>query len=63
MARGIIPTTREVGAVNAAEVLTAITLAVSAWTLLRVIRLGEEMAAMKQKIRDFPCGSCDLKEL
>jgi len=37
--------------VNPTEVLTAITLAVSGWTLLKVIHLSEDVSAMRERIR------------
>jgi hypothetical protein len=46
---------------NPQEILTAITLAVSGWTLLRVIKLSENFAAIKQKLSDLPCGDCEVK--
>ena len=44
---------------EAAQILQIIILGVSGWTLLEVIKQGKEVAQMKQKLRDLPCGeSC-----
>jgi hypothetical protein len=44
---------------NPAEILTTITLAVSGWTLIKVIRQGEVLAALQQKLKDLPCNNCE----
>lgn len=36
---------------SATEILTGITLAVSGWTLLKVIKLGEDVAVLKAKLK------------
>jgi hypothetical protein len=41
--------------IGATEILTAITLGISAWTLRKVVILGEDMAALKQQVKDLPC--------
>jgi hypothetical protein len=47
--------------IDAANILQAITLAGVGWTLLEVIAHGKALAAMKQKLRDLPCGGCEKK--
>jgi hypothetical protein len=44
---------------DAYNILQVITLAVVGWTLREVIHLGKTIAAMKQKLRDLPCGDCE----
>ena len=44
---------------DAANILQLITLGVSGWVLLEVISLKTSFAAMKQKLRDLPCGDCE----
>jgi len=44
-----------------ANVLQTITLAIVAWTLREVIHQGKVIAAMRQKMKDLPCGKCEVK--
>lgn len=37
------------------EILTSITLAVSGWTLMEVIRLGKHFARLDQRFDDLEC--------
>jgi hypothetical protein len=36
-----------------ADILTAITLGVSGWTLLKVIKLSEDVSAMRERVRNI----------
>jgi hypothetical protein len=40
------------------EILTAITLAVSGWTLVKVIGMGERLAALTERTSKIPCINC-----
>jgi hypothetical protein len=40
---------------DAQSILQVITLAVTGWVLIEVIKLKTTMAAIKQQIKDFPC--------
>ena len=40
------------------EILTAITLAVSGWTLIKVIGLGEKVATLTERTNKLPCVNC-----
>ena len=44
-------------ALDAANVLLVILLAISGWTLAEVVRLGKDVSAMRQKVRDLPCST------
>lgn len=46
---------------NPSDILQTITLGIAGWTLLEVISQGKAVAAMKQKLRDLPCGDCDFR--
>lgn len=37
---------------NAAEILITISIAVSGWTLMEVIRLGKDVAVLKSKVKN-----------
>lgn len=43
---------------TALDILVTISLAVSGWTLLKVIRLGEMMAALSERTNHLPCVGC-----
>jgi hypothetical protein len=43
---------------SAQEILTAITLAVSGWTLVKVIGLGEKVATLTERTHKLPCVNC-----
>lgn len=47
---------------NATEILITISLAISGWTLLKVVKTSEDVAVIKQQLRDLPChgknGNC-----
>jgi len=43
---------------DAANLLQVITLALSGWTLREVVQQGKVIAAMRQKLKDLPCGKC-----
>jgi hypothetical protein len=47
---------------NAQEILTAITLAVSGWTLIKVIGLGEKVATLTERTNRIPCIDCSKHE-
>ncbi len=36
-------------------------LAIAGWTLLEVIAQGKTVAVLQQKLRDLPCGDCEIK--
>ena len=44
--------------ISAPEILQLIALGVSGWTLLEVIALKTNFAAMNQKVKDLPCKDC-----
>jgi hypothetical protein len=44
---------------DASNILQVITLAVAGWTLREVISQGKDLAKVKQKMKDLPCGECD----
>lgn len=46
---------------NASEILTTITLAVSGWTLIKVIGMGEKIAALSERTENLPCQTCNHK--
>jgi hypothetical protein len=46
---------------DASQILQVITLAISGWTLLEVIRLGRTIERHDQKLEDLPCGDCKPK--
>jgi hypothetical protein len=46
---------------DAANVLQIITLGVSGWTLLEVIRIGRAVERHDQKLTDLPCDDCESK--
>lgn len=43
---------------DAAALLQTISLAVSGWTLLEVIRIGRKIERHDQKLSDLPCNDC-----
>lgn len=44
---------------NAQDILQTLSLAVAGWTLVKIIRQGEEIAAIKQKLKDLRCFDCN----
>ena len=46
---------------NPADILQTLILAVSGWTLHKIIRQGEEIASIKQKLKDLRCFNCEEK--
>ena len=47
--------------IDPSALLQSVTLGIAGWTLLRVIKYGEVLAAMNQKLKDLPCGDCKVK--
>lgn len=43
---------------NAQDILSTITLAVSGWTLLKVISMSEKVAALTERTSKLPCNIC-----
>jgi hypothetical protein len=44
--------------IDPTAILQTITLAVSGWTLLEVIRMGRKIERHDQKLSDLPCNNC-----
>ena len=40
------------------NILQLVVIAISTWTLKEVVAQGKTIAALKQKLRDLPCGDC-----
>jgi len=45
-----------------ANLLQVITLAISGWTLLEVIRIGRKIERHDQQLSDLPCSTCHTKK-
>ena len=48
---------------SATEILQGITLAVSGWSLIELIKLKELIARHDQALTDLPCGKCEYKKI
>ena len=46
---------------NPADILQAVVIAISSWTLVEVISLGKKIERHDQKLKDLPCGDFKTK--